>query len=274
MAGVVVGRDAVERAIYILDTLVRALMERGLPPTMAGDGIRVERGKDAATVAISERIRREKHVPTPEELVAEERRRKRLERHYATGRTWDAPAPSDLYAQAYPAIDTIRTGELVMQIQGWGEGVRRTWADGRTQRLERMVEDVATGLEAILAARRLQREEREERERRYQESARRHALARQRAEREKKREAFLEQLMELQRDAEELASWLAQRVPTTELEGSHARLIAWATARLEALRQRLVPSQITAALDAEKLFPEPDELHDPLGEPDEPRGWY
>jgi hypothetical protein len=177
MAGVAVGRDAVERSIYILDALVRSLVERGLPLAMAGDGMRVERGKDSASIAMSERIRREKHVPTPEELAAEERRKKRLERHYATRRTWDSPAPSDLYAQACPAIDTIRTGDLVMQIQGWGDGVRRTWADGRTQRLDRMVEDVATGLEAILAARRLQRKEREERERRHQERARRHALA-------------------------------------------------------------------------------------------------
>jgi hypothetical protein len=68
---------------------------------MAGDGIRVERGKDSASITMSERIRREKHVPTPEELAAEERRRKRLERYYATRRTWDAPSPSDLYAQAY-----------------------------------------------------------------------------------------------------------------------------------------------------------------------------
>ena len=45
-----------------------------------------------------------------EELAAEERRKKRLERYYETRRTWDSPAPSDLYAQAYPAIDTIRTG--------------------------------------------------------------------------------------------------------------------------------------------------------------------
>jgi hypothetical protein len=274
MAGVVVGRDAVERAIYILDALVRSLMERGLPPTMAGDGMRVERGKDSASIAMSERIRREKHVPTPEELAAEERRKKRLERYYATRRTWDAPAPSDLYAQAYPAIDTVRTGDLVMQIQGWGDGVRRTWADGRTQRLDRMVEDVATGLEAILATRRLQREEREERERRYQERARRHALARQRAEREKKREAFLDQLMELRREVDALEAWLARTGPTSELTGSHARLVGWATARLETLRQRLDPSQISAALDANKLFPEPDELHDPLGEPDDPQGWY
>ncbi|MBW6400874.1 hypothetical protein KPL78_23645 [Roseomonas sp. HJA6] len=273
MAGVAVGKDAVERSIYILDALIRSLVERGLPPTMAGDGMRVERGKDSASIAMSERIRREKHVPTPEELAAEERRKKRLERYYATRRTWDAPSSSDLYAQAYPAIDTIRTGELVVQIQGWGDGVRRTWADGRTQRLDRMVEDVATGLEAILAARRLQREEREERERRYQERARRHALARQRAEREKKREAFLDRLMELRREVDALEAWLALTGPTSALVGSHARLIGWVTARLETISRRLEPDQISAALDAEKLFPEPDELHDPLGDPNEPLGW-
>jgi hypothetical protein len=273
MAGVVVGGDAAERAIYILDALVRSLIERGLPPTMAGDGMRAERGKDSATIAMSERVRREKHVPTPEELAAEERRKKRLERYFATRRTWDSPAPSDLYAQAYPAIDTIRTGELVVQIQGWGDGVRRTWADGRTQRLDRMVEDVATGLEAILAARRLQREEREERERRYQERARRHALARQRAEREKKREAFLDQLMELRREVDALEAWLARTGPAGEPVGSYAKLIAWAAARLENLRQRLEPDEIAAALDAAKLFPEPDELHDPLGDPDDRPTW-
>jgi hypothetical protein len=151
-----------------------------------------------------------------------------------------------------------------MQIQGWGDGVRRTWADGRTQRLDRMVEDVATGLEAILAVRRLQREEREERERRYQERARRHALARQRAEREKKREAFLDQFMEVRREVEALEAWLARPGMTSEVVGSHARLIAWAMARLETLRQRFQPEDISEALDAEKLFPEPDELHDPL----------
>ena len=136
-----------------------------------------------------------------------------------------------------------------------------------------MVEDVATGLEAILAARRLQREEREERERRYQERARRHALARQRAEREKKREAFLDQLMELRQEVDALEAWLARTGPTSELVGSHARLIDWAAARLDTLRQHLQPRQISAALDAEKLFPEPDELRDDLGEPEEPLGW-
>ena len=80
--------------------------------------------------------------------------------------------------------------------------------------------------------------------------------------------------MELRREVDALEAWLARAGPTSELAGSHARLISWATARLETLRQRLEPSHISAALDAEKIFSEPDELHDPLGDPHEPLGWY
>ena len=41
MAGVVVGRESVERAIYVLDALVRSLVERGLPPKPVGKGFDV-----------------------------------------------------------------------------------------------------------------------------------------------------------------------------------------------------------------------------------------
>jgi hypothetical protein len=47
------------------------------------------------------------------------------------------------------------------------------------------------------------------------------------------------------------------------------RLIA-----VDVLRLRLTPEGIGAAIDAEDLFPEPDELHDPLGDPEEKLGWY
>jgi hypothetical protein len=40
------------------------------------------------------------------------------------------------------------------------------------------------------------------------------------------------------------------------------------------LFSRIGPDHIGAALNADKLFPEPDDLHDPLGEPEEKLGWY
>lgn len=41
----------------------------------------------------------------------------------------------------------------------------------------------------------------------------------------------------------------------------------WARAQLEALEAALDPVMLAAVLYARKLFPEVDELHDPLGEP-------
>ena len=275
MAGVVVGRESVERAIYVLDALVRSLVERGLPPKPVGKGLLIERGPDSATISLTERTRREKHVPTPEDLAAEERRKKKLERHFATRNPWQAADTSDLFQKAYPDFDTVRTGELALQITGWNDCVRRTWADGRIQRLERLVEDVATGIEAILTARRLQREEREERERQYQERARRHALAQLRREREDKRLAFLKTLIKLQREVDALEAWLSRQPPAGGPEADeNARLREWAASRLDALRLRLTPEGIGAAIDAADLFPDPDDLHDPLGDPKEKLGWY
>ena len=260
MAGVVVGRDSVERAIYVLDALVRSL---------------IERGADVAIIALTERTRREKHVPTPEDLAAEERRQKRVDRYFATRNPWSSTDSSGLFEKAYPEFDIVRTGELVMHVEGWNDGIRRTWADGRIQRIERLVDDVATGIEAILTARRLNREEQERKEREYQERARRHALARQRREREDKRLAFLKNLIKLQREVDALEAWLARQPPAggPPTDGN-ARLREWAAKRLDALRVRLRPEGISAALDAEKLFPDPDDLHDPLGDPKDRLGWY
>jgi hypothetical protein len=51
--------------------------------------------------------------------------------------------------------------------------------------------------------------------------------------------------------------------PANEL----TRMIAWTRERIASLEQSLQSEHILALLTREKLFPETDELHDPLGEP-------
>ncbi len=90
--GIVVAQAAVERAISIADALVRCLADRDLAPEATGKGLQVSRGADRAVMTLTERTRREPHVPTATELAAEERRKKRLERYWAN-RTWNTPSP-------------------------------------------------------------------------------------------------------------------------------------------------------------------------------------
>jgi hypothetical protein len=277
MVGVVVGASSVERAISILDRLFHSMTERGLTVEAIGKGFRVTRGHDHAEMSMTERTRNEKHVATPEELVAEERRIKRLEQSHAVKASWEAGTYDDsLYVKAYPEYDTVLAGELVVRAEGYNDGLRRTWADGKRQRLERLVDDIAVGIDVLLAARKVRREEGEERERRFQELMRRRRLAEGRAEREKKRLALLTELISMEKTIAELEGWLAHG-SLSGLEASEdecGRLVEWARRRLEQLRDDVSPENIRRVLGEGKLFPLPDDLHDSLGEPPSNAGWY
>jgi hypothetical protein len=212
-------------------------------------------------------------VPTPGELAAEERRKKRLERYWSSPRSWDASSDG-LYERSYPEYDVIHTGELVFQIEGYADGVRRKWADGRTQTVESLLDDIVIGLETLLAVRKASREAQEERERQRQEMARRRALARERLEREEKRKAYLGSIIDLHEETGRLRQWLAETELKSETHRNVSRLVAWAKDRLAALEATVDPGHIDQELESRKLFPEVDELHDPEGEPPEPQRWW
>ena len=52
--------------------------------------------------------------------------------------------------RAYPDFDCVRTGQIEIEDQRVS-GLRRSWRDGKRQRLELMTEEVAGGLVAYLA---------------------------------------------------------------------------------------------------------------------------
>lgn len=81
------------------------------------------------------------------------------------------------------------------------------------QSVETMFENIASSLKIIFASEKAEREQREEDERQRQrqraELARRRDLARKRKEREEKRIPHLRELVQLQREATGIKSWLA-----------------------------------------------------------------
>lgn len=258
--GIEVGAPSLERVIWILDAIARGLEARGLKLEAAGTCMRVTISPDTISFSLKERVERRKHVPTIEELRKEEQRRKKAERERRFG-IW-----SFENERSYPEFDFIRTGELSVEIaEEYVGGLRRSWRDGRRQRVEHVADDIVGGIITYLAGMKARREERErwQREWKRQEELRR--LARAREEREERRRKFVDRFITISTEADELASFLARlharwpEQPTGEL----ARMREWTEARLRDLEEELVPEGISRALQERELFPEVDNLAAP-----------
>lgn len=259
--GVVVHADRAERAISILDFLLRRLVEKGLSAKPADTRLLIELDKDNVGLTLRERTRRVEHQPTEAEVrkhEAEKRRRAAL----------SAPWSSLGFGRPWPEYDTVYTGQLVVALDGWSDGLRRTWADGKTQRLEGLLDQVVTGIEARLEYEKVRREEREERERQWKELERRKELARRRHEREENRIELLAGLIRARREADEIRTWLSTIGPAESPgSGDLARMVKWARSRLASLEQKVSAEGVSSTLSGTSLFPEADEFHDPLGDP-------
>lgn len=152
------------------------------------------------TFKLAEYVRRENHIPTVEELSEEDRRRKRPRI------TWETP-----YGRAYPEFDFIRTGELSIEISNqYLNGYRRSWKDGKRQRLEDVIEDISIGIITYAAGLKKQREESERRARNWERQSRVSARAQSRRNREDERSKILDELVAISTEAAKLRTWLSE----------------------------------------------------------------
>jgi hypothetical protein len=274
LCGVVVHQDRAERAIAFLHALATALEADRLTLEPDETRMKIAVGPDTVAFTLTEKTRREKHIPTPKEQELYDTRLAKRQRA-ADRKNWDLYM-SLPYEKPWLEYDTIYTGQLAFVVDGWARGLRKTWADGKTQSVESMFDNIVSGLKIILANEKTERERREEQERQWAELARRRELAKKRKEREDKRIAYLRELVELQREAADIRIWLASLPeeiapdPASEL----GRMVQWASARLANL-ERLTTSEAAAVqLEGKALFPEVDELHDPLGDPPDNRYYW
>jgi len=274
LCGVTVHRDRVERTIAFLHALATVVEGEGLQLQPDGTRMKIVVGKDTVAFTLTEKTRREKHIPTEKEQELYDRQQAKRQRA-ADYRNWDLYSTLP-YEKPWPEYDTICTGQLAFVIEGWAPDLRKTWADGRTQSVESMFENIVSGLKILLANTKAERERREEEDRLRAELARRRDLARKRKEREKKRIAYLRELVQLQREAADIRSWLARypKQATGETTNDLGRMMQWAIERLADLEARTTVDAAAVQLEGKALFPEIDELHDPLGDPPEPRYYW
>lgn len=90
-----------------------------------------------------------------------------------------------------------------------------------------------------------------------------------RAEREEKRLGDLDELIAAKRENAQLRPFLADlpRDQDAQQASDLTRMVARIRERIATLEQSLQSEHILAVLAQEKLFPEIDDLHDPLSEP-------
>jgi len=267
-----VSASSVERIVAFLDALARALESKSLLIVYSENGVAVPLGKESLSFWIKEKTRQQKHEPTVAELEAEAQRERKLQKYWA-GQSRQSDTNS-LFGRAYPEFDTVQTGALVFEIEGYDQGMRHSWADGKVQTIETLLESIVAGIDAMLTLRRAEREQREERDRQWNELCRRRDLAKKRRERERQRLGYWRAIARTQREIEMLRAWIERaglHEHPTATPSVH-RMMDWIRTRLAALEDSISIANIDRMLESQNLFPEADSLIDPLGDPpEEPR---
>jgi hypothetical protein len=274
LCGVVVHPDLVERVISILQMLATELEKDGLHLEPAGQRMKIVVDSDVVAFTIAEKVTRQKHTPTEQEL--ETHKRQEAKRDRAAARN-DWQLYRDLpYQKPWPEFDRVHSGELAFSIESWAPGLRKTWSDGKRQTLEGMLENIILGLKVVLAHEKQLREEREEGDRRRAEYARRLDFLKKRQEREDRRIKYVRELNDLRREISRIEDWLASLPSDISCDQSTdiGRMLIWAQDRSAKLKMKVSIKSISATLTRESLFPETDELHDPMGDPEKPKGYF
>lgn len=114
MCGVIVHPDHVERAITFLHNLATLLEADGLHLQPQGERMKIEVGPDNVTFTLTERTRREPHIPTEKERAEHERRQEKRKRAQDR-RQWDMYM-SLPYEKPWPEFDRVHTGQLVIAL--------------------------------------------------------------------------------------------------------------------------------------------------------------
>ncbi len=269
LCGMSIGIHSVERIISFLERLARACEARGMSLVPHERHLAAAIGPDEAMFEITEKTKQVPHILSAAEIAIEEKRRKRNER-IARG-SWD---DAYVFDPSPPTFDILRSGQLGLHIFGWGDGVRRSWNDGKTQALETLLDGIVDGLEGRIVTKRLEREKLERAEAEQQELERRRGLAKARRERENQRKRLLNRLIQTRRRVAQLREWIRSYEMVADIDSQLARMIEWAREQLSGLEMSLEPGTLVKELNTRRLFPETDDLVDPLGEPPLERYWY
>lgn len=251
-----VGRDSLERAVFILDGLVRALEKRGVSARVLSGAIEISKARQELRFRLREKFQDAPYQPTD----ADRRRQAVVELQRRQ-------FPDLPLGDAYPATVKVPSGalEVSVDLARCAERQRQNWRDNKYATLEAQIDSIAGSLDEWLdylcegeraEARKVRIEMRAQENRR---------LADARAEREGQRANFLAQVAERALTADKIRTWIAVVGEPEEVETQ--RLLAWARAELARIEGTFHPKRFAAEIRRRELFPDEDPLA-PL--PDDP----
>lgn len=232
-----------DRSLTLLARLFALAETEGYRPKVSDTGLELAVEDVSIALGIEERPRKTPHEPTAAEL-------KRKEDSLRWGNSRDP----------WPKYDHSPSGRLsiVIHANSWS-GLRRTWSDGKTQKVEAMLPEIVAGLVEHGALLRERRRAAEESERQRQE-----AEARRRREeafnaREKRRLEFVDAIHEQLLERSKLTTVLAHLEQTaTEGKNRTESLSAWIRRRIQQIDALTSPEFLDLSARSAKLgFVEP-----------------
>ena len=123
LCGVIVHKDRVERTIAFLNSLATTLEADGLQLQPDEMRMKIVVGKDMVAFTLTEKTRREKHIPTEKEQELHKRQQAKR-RRAADYQNWDLYM-SLPHREPWPEYDTVYTGQLAFVIDGWAQDLGR-----------------------------------------------------------------------------------------------------------------------------------------------------
>ncbi len=266
--GIRIHQNSKRRAIAFLHHLATALDVEGISLGEGEHALKASKGSDTIAFEITEARQRVKHEPSAAELKKAQDHERKREIARRRGE-W-------LFAEKFwPEFDYLYSGKLAFEINNWAAGARKKWSDGKQQTFETMLQDIAEGIIFHLAHEKARREEKQDEDRRRAHLAHRRDLHARRQDREAKRVSFLADLAEYQREASQLKAVIESAMKlSAPLPAEYERMLDWAKGRLAHLEAQNNTANLTARITSEQLFPEPDGLFDPEGDPPPKRGYW
>jgi hypothetical protein len=201
------------RLLRIADALLKGFERRGFELRPGKPGLRIASAlqvivdEEAYSISIEERMRRETHKPTPDELS---RKRRGLY----------------VYMKSY---DYAPTGEFMLKIEPcYGSGIQSSWRDTRHHRIEQRLTEVMVSLRRHAALRKVERARAQRRAARFEAEQGRRSELRDQVEAEREAMAKLESDFEAWNRAERIRAFV-DVVQTHPAHRSDPGLRAWAS---------------------------------------------
>lgn len=249
---VVASAEQADRIARLLTLLLRAMEARGWSAKGDDKGLFLAPDDEPIRFELAEQTTRTPHQRTDAETAALKRFEEGRERAYRRGSWSVTPDPPSI-----PEWDYEPTGQLVLTLDCGGyrhSGMRRKFSDGKTQRLEGMVDRLMEALTLYAAGEKVWRErqekerlERAEAEKRRKEADRRQRLA-------SKRLEFLELQLQRFRRATEVEAFIALAEAEGPAEDVVGDFMAWAKRYATSLREDISQGTLRQKLQALDLM--------------------